>query len=88
MSDCLAGSGANPISIATQYAIATDECPECLTGALDLAQDGDGRWGISWYPVQCAVGSTTFQYSFATGSSATYVKMSITNTRYDVGAVT
>ncbi|KAL3142617.1 hypothetical protein ABBQ38_002930 [Trebouxia sp. C0009 RCD-2024] len=80
------GSGANPISTSIQYAIATDECPECLTGALDLAQDGDGRWGISWYPVQCDVGSTTFQYSFA-GSNAEYVKMAITNTRVPASAV-
>ena len=80
-SGCIPGAGANPISTFTQYAIATDECPECLTGALDLGQDGDGRWGISWYPVQCDVGSTTFQYSFA-GSNAQYVKMAITNTRY------
>lgn len=80
---CLSGAGANPISTSTQYAIATDECPECLTGALDLSQDGDGRWGISWYPVQCDVGSTAFQYSFA-GSNAQYVKMAITNTRYSM----
>ena len=76
-----AGSGGNPISPTVQYAIATDECPECLSGSLDLAQDGDGRWSIDWYPVQCNVGDSAFQYSFQ-GSLATYVKMAITNTRY------
>ena len=75
------GAGANPISPTVQYAIATDECPECLSGSLDLAQNGDGRWTIDWYPVQCNVGSSNFQYSFASGCSATYVKMAITNTR-------
>ena len=30
----------------------TDLCPECPSGNLDLAQSGDGRWGIEWYPVQ------------------------------------
>lgn len=78
---CTAGSGANPISPTVQYAIATDECPECLSGSLDLAQDGDGRWSIDWYPVQCNVGDSAFQYSFQ-GSLATYVKMAVTNTRY------
>jgi len=78
--DHASGSGANPISTAVQYAIATDECPECLTGALDLAQDGDGRWTIDWYPVQCNVGTSFFEYSFQ-GSNAEYVKMAITNTR-------
>lgn len=77
---CITGSGANPISSTVQYAIATDECPECLSGSLDLAQDGDGRWTIDWYPVQCDVGDSFFQYSFQ-GSVATYVKMAITNTR-------
>ncbi|KAL0051375.1 hypothetical protein WJX82_006401 [Trebouxia sp. C0006] len=80
------GSGANPISTAVQYAIATDECPECLTGALDLAQDGDGRWTIDWYPVQCNVGTSFFEYSFQ-GSNAEYVKMAITNTRVPASAV-
>lgn len=78
--DGASGSGANPISTAVQYAIATDECPECLSGALDLAQDGDGRWTIDWYPVQCDVGTSFFEYSFQ-GSNAEYVKMAITNTR-------
>ncbi|KAA6425046.1 MAG: hypothetical protein FRX49_05220 [Trebouxia sp. A1-2] len=80
------GSGANPISTAVQYAIATDECPECLTGSLDLAQDGDGRWTIDWYPVQCDVGDSYFEYSFQ-GSNAEYVKMAITNTRVPAAAV-
>ena len=78
--DGASGSGANPISTAVQYGIATDECPECLSGALDLAQDGDGRWTIDWYPVQCNVGDSYFEYSFQ-GSNAEYVKMAITNTR-------
>ncbi|KAL0026654.1 hypothetical protein WJX79_001559 [Trebouxia sp. C0005] len=80
------GSGANPISTAVQYAIATDECPECLTGSLDLAQDGDGRWTIDWYPVQCDVGDSYFEYSFQ-GSNAEYVKMAITNTRVPAAAL-
>ena len=73
-------AGANPIALTTQYAIATDECPECLSGSLDLAQDGDGRWGISWNLVQCNVGASAFQYSFQ-GSNEFYVKLAITNTR-------
>ncbi|KAL0033434.1 hypothetical protein WJX77_009283 [Trebouxia sp. C0004] len=84
--DDASGSGANPISTAVQYGIATDECPECLSGSLDLAQDGDGRWTIDWYPVQCNVGDSYFQYSFQ-GSNAEYVKMAITNTRVPAAAV-
>ena len=80
---CYTGSGANPISTTIQYGIASDECPECLSGSLDLGQDGDGRWGVSWYPVQCQVGDSTFQYSFQ-GSNPNYIKMAVANTRLDV----
>ena len=74
------------MSTSVQYAIATDECPECLSGALDIAQDGDGRWTIDWYPVQCDVADSYFEYSFQ-GSNAEYVKMAVTNTRFDPCAV-
>jgi hypothetical protein len=57
-----------------------------VTGSLDLATSGDGRWKISWTPIQCDVGNTGFFYSFQ-GSNSYYVKLSVTNTRVPVSAV-
>ena len=81
-----AGLGLTPISTTVQYAIVADECPECARSDLDLSEAGDGRWKISWTPVQCAVGNTFFQYSFA-GSNPYYIKLQITNTRVPVASV-
>lgn len=77
------GAGLTPISKTAQFAIIADECPECKTGDLDLASNGDGRWSINWTPVQCNVGSSTFQYSFQ-GSNSYYLKVSVTNARVPV----
>lgn len=80
------GSGGDPVSPSPQYGLIADECPECLTGSLDIAEAKDGRWGISWLPVQCQVGTSSFQYSFQ-GSNSYYIKMSVTNTRVPVQSV-
>ena len=77
---CRAAHAANPVSQFTQYAIVGDLCPECGTGALDQATYGDGRWTISWQPVQCNVGDSKFVYSFQ-GSNPYYLKMQVANTR-------
>lgn len=45
-----------------------------------MAQNGDGRWQINWYPVQCNVTNTPFYYSFQ-GSNTWYLKMQVANTR-------
>lgn len=58
----------------------SDLCPECKPGDLDMAQNGDGRWQINWYPVQCNVTNTPFYYSFQ-GSNTWYLKMQVSNTR-------
>lgn len=58
----------------------TDECPECSSGDLDLAQNGDGRYGVQWQPVQCNTGNTPAYYSFQ-GSNPYYTKLQVTNTR-------
>ena len=62
------------------------KCPECAVGSLDLATPGDGRWDVSWQAVQCAVGGSTFVYTFE-GSNPFYVKMRISNTRVPVASV-
>ena len=72
---------ANPVPQQTQYAIVGDLCPECQSGDLDQATSGDGRWTISWYPVQCNVGSSNFIYSFQ-GSNPYYLKLQVANTRH------
>lgn len=71
---------ANPVPQQTQYAIVGDLCPECSAGDLDQATAGDGRWKISWYPVQCNVGESNFIYSFQ-GSNPYYLKLQVANTR-------
>lgn len=73
-------SAANPIPKNEQFAIVGDLCPECKTGDLDLATTGDGRWTISWTPVQCNVGNNSFIYSFQ-GSNPYYLKLQVANTR-------
>lgn len=73
-------AAANPVPQQTQYAIVGDLCPECSNGDLDQATGGDGRWSISWYPVQCAVGDSNFVYSFQ-GSNPYYLKLQVANTR-------
>lgn len=50
-----------------------------------MAQNGDGRWQINWYPVQCNVTNTPFYYSFQ-GSNTWYLKMQVSNTRCAFGA--
>ncbi len=74
---CFAG---DPIPLTTQYVLVSNLCPECKTGDLDQEKAGDGRWKIEWHPVQCAVGSTPFVYSFQ-GSNPYYIKMQISNHR-------
>ena len=73
-------AAANPVPTYTQYALVSNLCPECKTGDLDQELPGDGRWKISWTPVQCAVGNTPFVYSFQ-ASSAYYIKLQISNHR-------
>ena len=75
----------DPVPLTTQYVLVSNLCPECLAGSLDQEINGDGRWTIEWYPVQCAVGTTPLVYSFQ-GSNAYYIKMQISNHRWAAGA--
>ena len=77
---CGVRCAANPIPLTTQYVLVSNLCPECKAGDLDQEIAGDGRWTIQWYPVQCAVGSTPFVYSFQ-NSNPYYVKMQVSNHR-------
>ena len=74
----------DPVPLTTQYVLVSNLCPECLAGSLDQEINGDGRWTIEWYPVQCAVGTTPLVYSFQ-GSNAYYIKMQISNHRWAAG---
>lgn len=58
----LAGPGigveSRRISTDWQYGLTDNVCPECKTGALDLARSfdvGDGIWTIEWHVVPCQV---------------------------------
>ena len=81
-----AGVGQTLIADTPQSALVTDLCPECLTGSLDMAMPGDGRFKIQWTPAQCDVGSTGFVYSLE-GSNNFYIKLRITNTRVPIQEV-
>ena len=84
--DAGGGLGSSTLPTSYQYLITSDLCPECKINDHDLATTGDGRKVGTSFAVQCNVGLSTFQYSFA-GSSAYYVKMSVTNTRVPVQSV-
>ena len=81
MADILSLHAVDPIPLTTQYVLVSNLCPECLAGSLDQEINGDGRWTIEWYPVQCAVGTTPLVYSFQ-GSNAYYIKMQVSNHRW------
>ena len=52
-----------------------------ITGALDLAENGDGRWRIEIQAIQCPVGNGKIEYKFQ-GSNPWYLKLQIRNARY------
>ena len=84
---CLTSSAYPPTAFVTQALnrlelAVTDECPECKSGDLDLAQSGNGRYNVEWQAVQCDTGDTPVQYSFQ-GSNDYYLKLQIANTRYE-----
>ena len=77
------GAGANPVGRAIRFVLTSNQCPECLAGSIDQEISGDGRWRAGWTPVQCAVGSAPFVYSFQ-GSNAWFIKLQVANTRVPV----
>lgn len=74
------GAGGNPVDDTWQDGFICDQCPECKFGDLDQQKGGDGRWKIDWYPVQCPVGSSKFQYGYQ-GGNPWYKKMMVANAR-------
>ncbi|ESP00688.1 hypothetical protein LOTGIDRAFT_157978 [Lottia gigantea] len=79
------GLGTNPIKGHFVVFVA-DLCPECKTGSLDFAINGDGRWKIEIQAVQCPVGNTKLEYKFQ-GSNSYYIKLQIRNARIPAVAV-
>ena len=55
-------------------------CPECLYGSLDLNKNGNGRWKIEWYAVDCPVGDSTLRYDIVV-SSQYWFSLVVSNTR-------
>lgn len=47
------GVGAGGTPIGRFFAAINNLCPECKTGDLDFALNGDGRWRIEWKVVDC-----------------------------------
>jgi expansin (peptidoglycan-binding protein) len=80
------GSGANPVSTSYFTAFVTDQCPECLTGSIDIGKSGDGRWGVEWTAVNCPVGSETLRYKFE-GSNDWYLKVQVVGGRIPISSV-
>ena len=58
-----------------------DLCFVPITGDLDLAENGDGRWRIEIQAIQCPVGNGKIEYKFQ-GSNPWYLKLQIRNARY------
>lgn len=60
-------------------------CPECAKGSLDLDQNGDGRWGVEWFPAPCNVGSGKFKYVMSGDTSNEYwFQFTVSNTRHAI----
>jgi len=78
------GLGANPIT-GPFVAYVADLCPECLTGDLDLGNQGDGRWQITWTAVACPVVGN-MQYLFQ-GSNPFFIKLQARNTPYPIQSI-
>ena len=54
-------------------AIIDNKCPECLFGDLDLGEDGDGRWDVTWNKIPCpSTGPLQFTLQ---GSNASFAKV-------------
>eukprot|EP00884_Botryococcus_braunii_P011029 jgi/Botrbrau1/19928/Bobra.0059s0045.1 len=58
---CLKGHGINTDCTTCGYTpkynflvTVNNLCPECSAGDLDFAENGDGRWRITWTVVDCA----------------------------------
>jgi expansin (peptidoglycan-binding protein) len=78
------GQGGSPIT-GTEVYMVDNLCPECKTGSLDLAKNGDGRWKINWIAVPCPTkGGLTYKFQ---GSQEWYLKMQVGNHKIPVQAV-
>jgi len=75
------GSGANPIT-GPFTAYVNDLCPGCATGSLDLGNQGDGAWAITWTAIACpVVGNVQFLFQ---GSNPFFIKLQARNTPYPI----
>lgn len=78
--------GSTPFSTQWKTAIITDECPKCKYGDIDFAMNGDGRWKIEWYQVECVVGKSNLHYGLKV-SNKHYMKIQVSNSIYPIVAV-
>ena len=55
---CIEGSGtgvgAGGTPVGRFFAAVNNLCPECKTGDIDFALNGDGRWKVNWKVVDCS----------------------------------
>jgi expansin (peptidoglycan-binding protein) len=67
------------------FAIVNNLCPECHTGDLDFATNGDGRWNdLRWKAVPCK-GSFFSKFAFIMqGSNQWYLKVAVKRSKYPV----
>ena len=78
------GAGSSPIN-GTRLAFVNNECPGCVYGDLDLAEDKGGRWEIEWTAVECpTTGNLAYKFQ---GSQKWYQKLQIRNSAYPIESV-
>jgi len=67
------------------FAIVNNLCPECHTGDLDFATNGDGRWSdLRWKAVPCK-GSFFSKFAFIMqGSNQWYLKVAVKRSKFPV----
>ncbi|KAK9808944.1 hypothetical protein WJX72_006738 [[Myrmecia] bisecta] len=62
------GIGTTPIGREWKRGFVNNRCPECLKGSLDNAMQGDGRWGVEWYAVDCLTGGQPLDFQIVVAS--------------------
>eukprot|EP01120_Amphizonella_sp_Union-15-10_P010249 TRINITY_DN4081_c0_g2_i2.p1 TRINITY_DN4081_c0_g2~~TRINITY_DN4081_c0_g2_i2.p1 ORF type:complete len:279 (+),score=35.82 TRINITY_DN4081_c0_g2_i2:26-862(+) len=86
------GTGSGNSDFPTRHtflAFADNLCPECAPTAVDLAESGDGRWGITYRVVPCPLdpGNRNLQLFIKEGSSTYHIEINVRNSPIAIKAL-